>query len=304
MINQETGEVTLGPLVSPILKACYAKEEEQIYHDNLQDSPHGERWHTSFHASSFPGLDPKACPRQALYTLLDFPPNEPVNHFLRSIMEVGKAVEESVVWRFARAGILLTPDPASEFQLNLLYADAWLSGAPDAIIKTPKGGAHVVEIKTKGEEKVNEMTAGLRSYDELHKVQLFTYMGLLTVGELQEIPPITGGSILYLSRDNPSNICEYRFDVPDKSFFDEGVAKLKDWRESFLSDTLPERPKDWKWTENPCKYCKFKKFVCKPDHKAGVTKLSESKGIDFAKEIRENYDYETVIKEVYERWGE
>lgn len=307
MIDQQTGEVTLAPIVSPILKACYEKEEEQIYAENLGSSPHGEKWHTSFHASSFPGYDPKACGRKAIYTLMDIPNDKPVNRKGRAIMEAGKAVEEQIVWRFARAGILLTPDPDAEHQLHLETPDAWLTGSPDAIIKLPSGGAHVVEIKSKAHEKILEMISGLRGYDDVHKTQLFAYTATLlserykttTLGSI-----IEGHSILYASRDDPSTTCEYRFDLPDPEFFQTGVERLTEWKLNFQNDILPERPKEWKWTETPCKYCPFKKFACKPDYKDNVVELSKSNGIEFAKEIRTEYDYESTRKEVLERWSE
>jgi hypothetical protein len=81
-----------------------------------------------------------------------------------------------------------------------------------------------------------------------------------------------------------------------------GRQRLEDWKQSFLNDELPVRPKEWKWSQPPCQYCPFKKNVCKPDHLAGINKLSESHGIEYTKSIRKKYDFKETREFVIKRW--
>src|SRR5689334_2129466 len=89
----------MKPLVNPILDAAYEIEEKQIWLEDLQSSPHGQHWHVSFHASSFPGDDPKACGRAAMYSLMNIPAQEPIDRKGRAVMEAGKDIENRIVWR-------------------------------------------------------------------------------------------------------------------------------------------------------------------------------------------------------------
>jgi hypothetical protein len=64
---------------------------------------------------------------------------------------------------------------------------------------------------------------------------------------------------------------------------------------------LPERPKEWKWTQPPCQWCPLKK-PCKLDIKEDVDTLSESNTVKLAKKINPKYDIEKVREEVMKRW--
>lgn len=292
------------PTVTPILEAIYEIEEEQIWREDLWSSPHGEHWHTSFHASSFPGDNEKACARRAIYSLMNIPPRYPTDQAGRAVMEAGKDIEENIVWRFHRAGILLSDPPSAEHQMGFSDEEHWLTGSPDAVILLPKQQRpHPVEIKTKDHEVVEKMKMGQRSFDESHRHQILPYIGFVHENhELlwPDLNPATQGSILYVSRDRPHFMHEFKFNYSEK-YMEAGRDKLKLWKEAYLRELLPPRSKDWKWTEPPCQWCPVKKF-CKEDVKAGIENLSESNTIKHAEEVRGSYDYEETRKAVLDRW--
>jgi hypothetical protein len=288
-----------------VLNAAYINEEAQTWKQNLGNSPHGEPWHTSFHASSFPGDDPKACGRKAIYGLMDIPPEEPVNRAGRAVMEAGKAIEEQLVWRFYRSGVLLSNSPGCEVQTGFTDKEHWLTGSPDAIIKTPSNTPRPlpIEIKTKDGEVVIEMRDKKKSYDEVHRRQAMTYIGLAAENQeylWPDLAPIKDGELLYVSRNRPDITHTYRFEY-DEEFMRRGREKLASWRDSYLDELLPKRPKSWRWTEPPCKWCPFKRR-CKADYQEDITDLTKSNAIISAKEIRPEYDYEKTRKAVLERW--
>lgn len=156
---------TLGiefSIVEPILIGSYEMDAVKEWRGAGDDAPHGSRWSTSFHASSFPGTNPTACGRAALYTLMDLPDEKPREAFLSALFEVGTALEHNWVRRFAATGQLLSKSPAvgDDYQEVFLDDEHWLSGASDAIV-LPYGWrkGHCVEIKTTGHDKVLAMRA-------------------------------------------------------------------------------------------------------------------------------------------------
>lgn len=294
------------PVAEPILNEAYKREERQIYEEDLFSAPHGQHWHLSFHASSFPGDDPKACGRKAIYTLMNIPGKEPISRQGRAVMEAGQDIEARVVWRYYRSGLLLSDPPDAEHQMGYEDTEHWLTGSPDVILLIPnKNRPHVVEIKTKWDSVIDKMKAGQQSFDPAHRIQCLTYIGLTRDNAhlWPELEPCNSGSILYLSRDNPSKTHEFVFSY-NEEFMKEGREKLEEWKQNYLNGELPERPKNWKWTEEPCKWCVYKRDVCKPDYKDGVTKLKDSNGIAWAEKQRKiGYDYEETRKAVLQRWN-
>lgn len=302
---KKLGLDTKSELIKPILDQAYKNEEEQIWKEDLFSSPHGNHWSTSFHASQFPGDEETACPRKALYGLMNIPSPGPVNRTGRAIMEAGLDIEDRIVKRFERAGLLLSEPPEAKFQTKFTESDVWLSGSSDAILLLPRTNKpHAVEIKTKYNSAIEEMIAGERSFDPQHKNQLMTYISLCRdYGHLYwpELDKCDSGTILYISRDKPSFTYEFNFQY-DEDWWKQGKARLEEWKQDFIEDRLPEKPENFMWSKGPCQYCDYKKHACKPDFQNKVTELSKSNGINWAKEHYADYDYKKQKENVIERW--
>lgn len=294
------------PNIDALTTKAYAVDAQSSWERTLSSSPHGKAWNTSFHASDFPGDDPKACPRKSLYTLMGLPAPEPFNRFSMSIMDMGKDIEERVVSRWHKLGVLLSNPPWAKHQTGYEDSESWLTGSCDAVV-LPSGWRrpHVIEVKTKSDEHIAEMKAGTRTYDEAHRKQLLTYISMfneLSKDLWPDLDPVVDGSLYYISRANLTNTVEFFFNI-DEDFFKSGVNKLITWKDLFLQDALPERPKDWKWTDLPCRWCKYKKHACKPDMKDGIELLSESNGISWAEKVYGSYEYNAVKDSVISRWS-
>jgi len=295
--------------IEPVTVRAYQEVEAQRWRDNAGNSPHGHPWHVSFHASQFPGSDPMACARQALYRMMDFPDAEPFSRNSRTVMEAGKAIEVELVRTWHEAGILLSAPPDEKIQTGFELPEAWLTGSVDAIIKPYNWNKPVpVEIKTKYQKDIDEMLLG-RGPDASHVSQLKVQLAFVRMYQKDLWPgldPVTHGFIYYLSRDRPSSTAEFRVDY-DPTFFALGVERLKAWKAYFQEDYLPEikpskrHPMGWKWSYPPCQWCPFKK-TCKIDFQERVGALSESRGIERARLVRPNYDAEFARLRVLARW--
>ncbi len=308
------GAITRGPNVDKVTEEAYAAIEKEIWKMDLDSSPHGNKWHTSFHASSFPGHE-KVCARAALYTLLDIPPAGPITPRLRAMAEVGKAVEYQIVYRWAKSGILLGGDYSQLNdgddikQVGFYDPDTWLTGSSDALLDMRPHWDSVlpVDIKSKGHHIIENMKIGKMSWELKHYMQVQGYIYLANKFHTNKgwdklgLKPAKGGVIYYVSRQDPRFTHEFYVDA-NWNFINAAVERMKKWKEMFENDVLPPRDKEWKWTEEPCKYCTFKRDSCKPDVKAQVEKLSESKSLTFAKRIRPSYNLATKLEEVINRW--
>jgi hypothetical protein len=305
--------IKLYPDLDQITEKAYKDLEDQVWRDNLNSSPHGRPWFTSFHASAFPNRD-KPCGRLALYTMLDIPNAAPAPPFLVAAGGIGKAVEQQIVYRWAKAGLTLGMEvPESEDtpfeQVKFADEKTWLTGSADAILdlRPHLNSVVPVDIKSKKQDVVEDMRAGRKSYEEKHFNQVQAYLYLCNIFHEEMgwsemgLEPAKSAYIFYASRQDPRTTAEFYIPI-DWDFINSGLEQLALWRDSYLNDELPERPKEWRWTEEPCKWCPMKKYVCKPDNKAKVTKLSESNAIEFAKELRPSYDFEETKKEVLKRW--
>lgn len=297
--------------IEPITQKAYREVEEDKWRNQADNSPHGHPWHVSFHASQFPGDDPMACPRQALYQMMDFPPAEPFNRRARTVMAAGKAIEVELVKTWHEAGILLSASPDAEIQTGFELPEVWLTGSVDAIIKPPNWNKPVpVEIKSKYQKVIDEMLVGARGPDPAHVSQIKVQLALTRMfqGEMWPgLDPVTHGYIYYLSRDNPANTAEFRVDY-DERFFEMGIERLKRWKAYFEEDHLPvikpskKHPMGWRWSYPPCQWCNFKK-TCQLDFQAGEQQLSNSVGVNRAKLVRPSYDPEVARKRVFKRWA-
>jgi len=301
-------------------------------------SPHGRPWHTSFHASQFPGDSPHACGRLAMYGLMDIPQESPMSRWLAQTAAVGKAVELSVVRAIRDDGRLVKsgqpgrssdPDACDDNgrpmpQMGFVDREHWLTGSVDMPMlpfgyRTP----HIVEIKSKHESKIFEMQEGNRGPDEKHRRQLLCSLGLahenpdafLHPQTGQQLEPAIDGSVYYLARDSewpgPIPTHEFYFSY-DPGFMEQGRAHLKQWRVFFLEGRLPEEtshknarshPFGWRWSEGECRFCPLKK-ICREDYENKVTTLADSAAIDYAKSIRPQYDYAQKRAAVLNAWDE
>lgn len=171
-------------IVEPLLTTAYEREAQREWLDGSGESPHGAPWHSSFHASAFPGEDPLACGRLAVYGLMGLPDPEPIAPRLRAIFDVGKDLELHWVRRLGMDGLLLSADQTAgeEFQTGFADREHWLTGASDAIILPPfwrKGSC--VEVKTTSHDKVTAMRNDPASTPYSHAKyvrQLKTYISL------------------------------------------------------------------------------------------------------------------------------
>ena len=178
----------LSRTLDPITDAAYKQVEERKHREQLDDDPHGQPWHVSFHASKFPGDDPKACPRAALYGLMDFAKEAgdrkartlPFDRASRTIMAAGKGIELELVQTYSDAGILLSAKPDDEVQTGFEWPEAWLTGSVDCVIKWPGYELVVpIEIKTKYQAAIDEMKLAKRGPDISHIFQLKTQLALV-----------------------------------------------------------------------------------------------------------------------------
>jgi hypothetical protein len=270
---------------------------------------------TSFYASQFPG-DDKACQRKMLYQLMNIPYVDPISPKLRGQTEMGNAAEYYIVHRLIAAGKTLSGSGPVHYgekieQTKFEDPDTWLSGATDLILDLREEGYKSVlpvDIKSKDHEVIQNMRIGIRSYDEKHyqQVQAYIYfcrkfhedMGWRDMGLL----PAKGAIIYYVSRQDPTFVKQFYVDQDDAAI-EKAVENMQQAKDAWLNGFLPERPKDWKWTEEPCKWCPFKREACKKDWKDGVKELDKSNGIEFAKHVNPSYDYEEIKLKIGKRWN-
>jgi hypothetical protein len=303
------------PAIDDVVEKAYEFIEHREWLRPFK-SPHGRPWHTSFHASSFPGgVDEKRCGRKALYELMNIP-GEPFSPRGRAVMEIGNAVESQIAYRLGHYGITLAGSvPINEGdpwrQLGLSDRERWLTGSIDLTLDlrwTRQGWDRVtpVDIKSKDEKKIREMRMGMRGPDQSHIGQVMSYSHLCRVWhsemgwEQMGLRPAEGGILYYSNRASPRDT--YEFWVPwDQEYVDAGLRRLEQWRDSFTEMKLPPRDKKWRWTEEPCKWCDFKK-ACKADVKADVQDLSQSCTVTIARSKNPGYDPQEAVREVVGAW--
>jgi CRISPR/Cas system-associated exonuclease Cas4 (RecB family) len=164
-----------------------------------------------------------------------------------------------------------------------------------------------LEIKTKANEVVNEMKRGTKSYDYQHKGQIMAYMYFARIGhkllgfDKLGLEKCIDGTIIYISRDDPSNIAEFIIQY-DNAATKEALERLASYRQAYLDDKLPTRPKTFWWTSEPCKWCEFKKG-CKIDHTEKITTLSESNLIKNANLQDDTYDLNKIRQSIDAYWA-
>lgn len=329
--------------VEATLLSAYENEERKIWREGLGDSPHGQKWHTSFHSSVFPGDDSSVCGRAQVYKLMNPAPAKPLEPKTRVLFDEGSMIEHMFVKRWSNYGVLLSADVTGddEFQTGFADPECWLTGSPDAIILPPfYTKAHVLDVKTTSHEKVLAMRADPDATIYSHKKyirQLKAYIseanrkfsptvitcavsGLLIkngrdscaldhngkcIPKVIKVEPPDDGTLFYSSREEPLLTASY-YITYDPDMIKVGKEKLKSWKAQFEQGILPEHVREGessKWSVGECKYCPMKAMFCKQDHKEKVIKLSESNLVAETKKIWAAYDPEATRQSVLTRWG-
>jgi len=263
--------------IDPLTTQAYRFSEILEAEQPNQGAGGGSLWHVSFHGSSFPGDDPKACPRKAIYTLMDLP-RAPFNRKSRMFMDAGKDLENQLVRRWHQAGMLLSAPPDSRRQTEFEDREHWLTSTVDAIVARPRGTRpFVAEVKNVYGDIMHAMKMLLRGPFEDHVKQVKCQIGLaheqgpwpvkrcINSGVLaialnhrdgppivvcpihggdkcledQELLPVEHGYLYYVSRDDPDETREFFYQY-DPEFMRKGRAQLKLWRQFFEAGMLPQ----------------------------------------------------------------
>lgn len=272
--------------VDPLVDAAYKFAAQLEREKPRQGHSHEAPWHVSFHGSSFPGDDPNACGRAALYTMMDIPKPAPPR-WLMQVADAGKGIEDSLVEKWYGAGYLVSAPAHLPWVKQTQFNDKkhWLTSTVDSILCWPrKWEPIVVEVKSKDSDVIQAMQRMIRDPDRKHVFQVKTQIGLAheagpikihrcfnsgrfaieiakgvrmcpehgTVKCLREVEldPPSRGYIYYVSRDNPADTFEFMFEY-DPEFMRQGREKLAKWRSSFLGDTLPATNFDDKRFSHP-----------------------------------------------------
>jgi hypothetical protein len=262
----------------PLLKQGYDRMEYDSWKHDLDSSPHGHAWHTSFHASRFTGVGTDTCGRAQVYDFLNLPSEGPFNAKLKAMFDQGKDIELQFVRRLAYEGVLLSADQNAfdDVQTGFMDPAHWLTGAADAILLPPHWNkSHCLEIKTTSDAALDELKAGTRKPKPSYISQLKTYIGLAHEGRysptavickdtgalaeqnafspigyycrrhgahecLREkvIGPPESGELLYASREDPMKTISFFYPY-DEEHMVNGRKLLAEWRDHFLAGTIP-----------------------------------------------------------------
>jgi hypothetical protein len=174
---RELGHIN-GYAVS-LIEEAYQIDEKRIWQENLERKPHGYDWHTSFHASEFPGDDPMSCARKALYTMMDVPSSGPFEPAGRAIMDAGLDAERQLVRRLYRSGLLIGGDPDKGNQVGFVNKELWFTGNCDAPILPPGSFApEIWDFKGTDRDKLEKLKSGELEPSEKYLKQIKAYVGL------------------------------------------------------------------------------------------------------------------------------
>lgn len=240
-----------------------------------------------------------------MYELMGVPKPEPIDRRGRTIMDAGKDLEKRLVAMLHHEGVLLSPPPWRQTQMKLELPKLWLTGAPDAVV-LPEGWHKPlpVEVKGKDNEAIEKMKAGDQLWDPAHRRQAIGYLCMLRELHYETFPLLDMPdevALLYVSRNRPYNTYEFTFKYELKHWL-RSVEIIRAWQELWIDERLPERDKSWRWGEEPCRWCDWKR-LCKMDLKHGVDKIDRSHVIGFAKMILPTYDYHIARQAVFGRWS-
>ena len=164
--------------VEPLTAAAYRFSEQ--LESELPDKGHDRDapWHVSFHGSSFPGDNPRACPRKAIYTMADLPRGK-FSRAGRQRMDAGKDLERQLVRRWWQAGMLLSAPPDAEKQTQFEDPEHMLTCTVDAILAKPRSmRPFVAEVKNIDCDTLDEMLRLIRGPHEDYVRQVKCEIGM------------------------------------------------------------------------------------------------------------------------------
>lgn len=266
--------------VDPLVTRAYRFAE--IIEALEEDRGHGrtDPWHVSFHGSNFPGNDPKACGRQALYRMLNAPRGA-FNRRGRQFMDAGKDFEVQLVKRLHRAGFCVSAPPW-DHQTQFEDEKHWLTCTTDIIVCWPRSPRpFVVEVKqifakdvegmkmllrgpTSGHVKQVKCEIGLAHERGTWKMQRCHNAGIFAIDsyldffgkpvETASFCPMHGGQQCleevelepvqhgYLYYVSRDDMVQTRefYFEHDPGFMEEGRRQLADWRDHFERGVLPQ----------------------------------------------------------------
>lgn len=284
------------------IKAYMAYEQDQL----------GEGFfHSSFWGGAFPAVE-KPCGRKAMYNLMNLPKTDPASPKLAGTSHQGLAAEAFVTARWAAAGMSLVQPVGTKkrSQLRLKDKTVWLSTAIDDVLdlRPDWDCATPVDVKSKADRIIDDMKLGGTMWQPEHRAQVICYTYLIRKFHVElgyaklGLRPAEGGFIYYVSRDNPAHGIEFWVEY-DEEEVDVALSLLAEWRENYIEGILPPRDKSWRWMEQPCKWCDFKK-ICKEDNRNGIERLEDSVALPLALVADPQYNFGEVKEQVIKRWEE
>lgn len=263
----------IDPLTTLAYRFAEQLEQEAPNRGHQHDAP----WHVSFHGSAFPGDNPRACARKAVYTMMDVQRGA-FSRRSRQYMDAGKDLERQLVRRWWQAGMLLSAHPDAEFQTQFEDPEHWLTCTVDAVLARPRSTRPVVaEVKNIGADAMDEMVRMLRGPYPEHVGQIKTEIGMahehgewpvkrcinsgriaIEIGihngnraivcpehggdkclEDRVLEPVQHGFLYYVSRDNPLVTREFYYEY-DPEFMRKGREQIKVWQRFWLEGYLPQ----------------------------------------------------------------
>ena len=303
--------IGIGNIVEPTITKAYENKLRKEWEGGKEASPHGYRWSTRLHASQAPGAD-SDCKRKLLYSLLGLPKEEPDSVRLIRYAEVGLDAEARLVDIWYEDGILLSAHTNDEFQTNLTDKEHWFSGNMDAaILRESTKSPHIIEIKSRGIEKVSAMKSGRELVDPAHEAQLRSYLSMaheqkLFMDDPRVENPCISGTVLYIARDNPNIYHEFQYEWDEQWWLDvkdrlsEVVSAYKEERNDLDIPRLPDGKKVG-WSKGACQWCSLKP-ECKKDFIEENFDLRNSNLVKKALEIDPTYDYDAQRERVFAAW--
>src|SRR3954468_18808891 len=260
--------------VDPLVNAAYKLLNEKEFAQADQGADAKEKGHVSFHGSEFPGNDPYACGRHAMYRMLDIPRN-PFSRRSRQMMDQGKDFEKRLVWAWHDAGFLVRAAPD---QLQTQFEDPahWPTSSVDSILVKPHSNSPFIgEVKQVGKEVLESLRNLAMEPHPKYVRQVKCQIGMahefgpitvkrchntgaVAIGTaaigggkicplhrharcLEEVvlDPVNRGYLYYISRDDPFDTFEFMYEY-DPVFMQAGRDSLSQWQVSLLADQLPQ----------------------------------------------------------------